>query len=171
MTNYPDPRCISARIIGTDRYGYNSACRLPKGQVNFKDNIVVELYYLGSKPFKSKEIELNFYNNKTRYSKSFKFPFEHVWKKIDSMGGADAAIDKIMTSVDINPYIENGKFIGYSLNNIESTGDILTSAGLKNRDIIKEVDGIKLESPEKLFELYQSLYPKMQTLSSINITV
>ncbi|MBI5206984.1 MAG: hypothetical protein HY934_04250 [Candidatus Firestonebacteria bacterium] len=91
---------------------------------------------------------------------------------LQSMGGdVDQIIEKVMTSVDINPYIESGKFIGYSLNNIESVGDTLTSRGLKNGDIIKEVNGIKLESPEKLFELYQTLYPELQTMSSFQMVL
>ncbi|MBI5417371.1 hypothetical protein HZA55_05420 [Candidatus Poribacteria bacterium] len=91
---------------------------------------------------------------------------------IDSMGGdINQIIDKVMASVDINPYIENGKFMGYSINNLESLGGILTGQGLENGDIIKEVNGIKLESAEKLFELYQVIYPELQSLSSVQVVL
>ncbi len=91
---------------------------------------------------------------------------------LGNMGGdVDQVIEKIMASVDINPYIENGKFVGYSLNNLESVGNILTGQGFQNGDIIKEINGIKLESPEKLFELYQVLYPELQSIPSIQVVL
>ncbi|MBI4651153.1 hypothetical protein HY745_07705 [Candidatus Desantisbacteria bacterium] len=91
---------------------------------------------------------------------------------VGSMGGdIDQIIEKVMTSININPYIENGKFMGYSITNLESLGDLLTGQGFENGDIVKEVNGIKLESPEKLFELYQALYPQLESLSSINVVL
>lgn len=62
-------------------------------------------------------------------------------------------INKVLKSVFVSPYYKSGDFVGYRLSRLRRTS-IFKKIGLKNGDIIVNINGEELTTPEKLFELF-----------------
>ncbi len=81
---YNKPCFIGARIVGTNNWSYIPAGRIPngvpKGQINFRDNISLELNYTGSAPFTSKKIEFFIYT-KENTLRSTRVNWVKTWSK------------------------------------------------------------------------------------------
>lgn len=74
-------------------------------------------------------------------------------KEVDRLSGD---MSQFMTQVRIVPNIVRGKASGYKLMNIKR-GSLVEGVGLKNGDIIKEINGKPLDKPETAFGAYQQL--------------
>jgi len=62
----------------------------------------------------------------------------------------------ILTQARVVPYFSKGKVEGYKIFNIKPTG-IFAKLGMKNGDIIKNINGNSLSSPEKALQMFQYL--------------
>lgn len=65
-------------------------------------------------------------------------------------------INQIMSQVRIRPHSKDGKSDGLAISRIKR-GSIFSKLGIRNGDIIQEVNGRGLSNPEDVFELYESL--------------
>ena len=74
-------------------------------------------------------------------------------KEVDRLSGD---MSQFMTQVRIVPNIVRGKASGYKLMNIKK-GSLVEGVGLKNGDIVKEINGKPLDKPETAFGAYQQL--------------
>lgn len=64
--------------------------------------------------------------------------------------------NEILTQVRIKPHFVSGISQGYWVGNIQP-GSIIEKMGLQNGDVIKKVNGQVLDSPEKIFQIYQKV--------------
>jgi len=74
-------------------------------------------------------------------------------KEVDRLSGN---VSQFMTQVRIIPNMVRGKGSGYKLLNIKR-GSLVESIGLKNGDIVKEINGRSIDKPEEAFVAYQQL--------------
>ncbi len=65
-------------------------------------------------------------------------------------------LSKVMTQARVVPYLVKNKAAGFRVFSIKP-GSIYTKVGLKNGDILQAVNDVELNSPEKLFMLFQQL--------------
>ncbi|MFQ5901017.1 MAG: hypothetical protein ACE5IH_05615 [Thermodesulfobacteriota bacterium] len=65
-------------------------------------------------------------------------------------------LNKVMTQARIIPYMVKGETKGYRVFSIRP-GSIYTKVGLKNGDVMQVINGVKLDSPEKAYQLFQQL--------------
>lgn len=65
-------------------------------------------------------------------------------------------LNQFMTQVRLRPYFVEGKPEGFMVSQI-AQGSLLERIGLRSGDILKGVNGIPIDSPEKAFEVYQQL--------------
>ena len=72
------------------------------------------------------------------------------------VNGAIANANQILTQVRVKPYFVSGISEGYWVGNIQP-GSIIEKMGLQNGDIVKSVNGETLDSPEKIFQVYQQV--------------
>lgn len=68
-------------------------------------------------------------------------------------------MSKLMQDALIKPYMENGETRGFQLDNIRS-GSFYDRIGLRNKDVILQVDGESLRSPQQMMEFTQKLSRK-----------
>ena len=68
-------------------------------------------------------------------------------------------MSKLMQDALIKPYMENGETKGFQLDNIRS-GSFYDRIGLRNEDVILQVDGQNLKSPQQMMEFTQKLSRK-----------
>jgi len=68
-------------------------------------------------------------------------------------------MSKLMQDALIQPYMENGETKGFQLDNIRS-GSFYDRIGLRNKDVILQVDGKNLKSPQQMMEFTQKLSSK-----------
>jgi general secretion pathway protein C len=68
-----------------------------------------------------------------------------------------ANANQILTQVRVRPHFVSGVSEGYWVGNIQP-GSIIEEMGFRNGDIIKKVNGQDVNSPEKLFQLYQEIH-------------
>ena len=61
-----------------------------------------------------------------------------------------------MNQARVVPYFKNGKSAGYKIKAIDK-GSLYEKLGLINNDIIKEINGEEIDSPEKAFQLLKLL--------------
>ena len=64
--------------------------------------------------------------------------------------------NQILTQVRIRPHFVSGVSEGYWVGNIQP-GSIIEEMGFRNGDIVKRVNGQDVDSPEKIFQLYQEI--------------
>ncbi len=62
----------------------------------------------------------------------------------------------LLTQVRVVPNFRNGEPDGFKLLSIKR-GSLIHQAGLRDGDIIKRVNGIEIDSPEKAFEVYEQV--------------
>ncbi len=65
-------------------------------------------------------------------------------------------INQFMTQARLKPYFEKGKPAGYSVSEVVP-GSLIEKLGLKNRDIIKKVNGMLVTRPEEVMQAYSQL--------------
>jgi general secretion pathway protein C len=76
-------------------------------------------------------------------------------------------LNDLMTQVRVRPYFRRGKPEGLIVSQIKS-GSVFSKLGLMNGDIIANVNGKQMSSPEEAFQFYNSL--KSGKAVSIEIT-
>jgi general secretion pathway protein C len=65
-------------------------------------------------------------------------------------------INQLLTQVRIQPHFKDGKANGLAISRIKR-GSIFSKLGMRNGDIIQQIDGNSLSSPEDIFGLYEKL--------------
>lgn len=65
-------------------------------------------------------------------------------------------VTQFMTQVRVVPNVVKGKPSGYKLLNIKR-GSLIEKMGLKNGDIVREINGTSINKPEEAFQAYQQL--------------
>ncbi len=75
-------------------------------------------------------------------------------------------INQLLSQARIQPHFSNGDANGVSISRIKR-GSIFSKLGLRNGDIIKDINGNALDSPDDLFSMYENL--KSGSSASIKI--
>lgn len=75
-------------------------------------------------------------------------------------------LDNAMKGLRAGPYRKNGKIEGYRLIRVRPY-NILYKYGIRSGDILKRVNGIKIDSTEKLYSMWQGV--KQQTTLNVDI--
>ena len=85
-------------------------------------------------------------------------PFSDLNKVLDKreIELAMKDLSKVMTQARVVPYLVRNKAAGFRVFSIKP-GSIYTKVGLKNGDILQAVNDVELNSPEKLYMLFQQL--------------
>ena len=65
-------------------------------------------------------------------------------------------INQLLTQVRIQPHFKDGNANGLAISRIKR-GSIFSKLGMRNGDIIQQIDGNSLSSPEDIFGLYEKL--------------
>ncbi len=78
-----------------------------------------------------------------------------VLKKEDVMRGT-SNIQRLMTQLRIKPHFSSGQPDGFLISHIQK-GSLVERAGLENGDIIKGINGLKIDSPSQLLKAYRNL--------------
>ena len=65
-------------------------------------------------------------------------------------------MNHLLTQVRMVPNFNNGEPDGFKLLSVKS-GSLIHRSGLRDGDIIKRVNGIEIDSPEKAFEVYEQI--------------
>ncbi len=65
-------------------------------------------------------------------------------------------MNHLLTQVRMVPNFNNGEPDGFKLLSVKS-GSLIHRSGLRDGDIIKRVNGIEIDSPEKAFEIYEQV--------------
>ncbi len=65
-------------------------------------------------------------------------------------------LNQILTQARALPYMENGKTVGFKINDI-MPGSIFEKIGIQNGDVIQKINAQDLDDPGKFFQLYQGL--------------
>jgi len=76
-------------------------------------------------------------------------------------------INKLVSEARIQPHFKDGKADGLSISRIQR-GSIFSKLGLRNGDVVQEIDGNSLNSPEDVLSLYEKL--KSGNQASVQIT-
>ena len=63
---------------------------------------------------------------------------------------------KLLNQARVVPHTKDGKFVGYQIRAIDK-GSLYEKLGLKNGDIIREINGDPIDSPEKAMNLFKVL--------------
>jgi general secretion pathway protein C len=66
---------------------------------------------------------------------------------------------RILTQVRVNPYFEGDRRVGFKLSQIEK-GSLVDRLGIRDGDIIKQVDGQPIDSIEKAIQVYKRVKNK-----------
>jgi type II secretion system protein C len=78
--------------------------------------------------------------------------------KLDSRD-VDAALsdlNRVMTQARVVPYMVGNKIAGYTIFEI-APGSVYTKLGLLNNDVVERVNGVEIQSPEALYQLFQQI--------------
>ncbi len=74
----------------------------------------------------------------------------------EDLGNAFENMNHLLTQVRMVPNFKNGEPDGFKLLSIKG-GSLVHRSGLRDGDIIKRVNGIEIDSPEKAFEIYEQV--------------
>ena len=74
----------------------------------------------------------------------------------EDLKGAFENMNHLLTQVRVVPNFKDGEPDGFKLLSIKR-GSLIHQGGLRDGDIIKRVNGIEIDSPEKAFEVYEQL--------------
>lgn len=74
----------------------------------------------------------------------------------EDLGNAFENMNHLLTQVRMVPNFTNGEPDGFKLLSVKS-GSLIHRSGLRDGDIIKRVNGIEIDSPEKAFEIYDQV--------------
>lgn len=81
--------------------------------------------------------------------------------------GALADMNTVMTQARVTPNIEGGKTIGYKIFNIVP-GSIYTKLGIQNSDVVERVNGVEINSPDTLYQLFQQIKSEKKITMDVN---
>ncbi|MBI4746652.1 MAG: PDZ domain-containing protein [Deltaproteobacteria bacterium] len=70
--------------------------------------------------------------------------------------GALSDMNTVMTQARVVPNLVEGKTRGYRMFNIVP-GSIFTKLGIQNNDIVERVNGVEINSPDTLYQLFQQI--------------
>jgi general secretion pathway protein C len=70
--------------------------------------------------------------------------------------GALGRLDQLTTQARAMPAMENGQVVGFKLAAIKQ-GSLYTKIGLQNGDVLRRINGLTLDSPEKALEAFAKL--------------
>jgi general secretion pathway protein C len=79
----------------------------------------------------------------------YRIPQEDLRDAFDNMS-------HLLTQVRVVPNFSSGEPDGFKLLSIKK-GSLIDRAGLRDGDILKRVNGIEIDSPEKAFEVYEQV--------------
>lgn len=65
-------------------------------------------------------------------------------------------LGKVLTQARALPYVEQGKTVGFRINDI-AAGSIYSKIGLQNGDVVQKINSQDITDPAKFFQLYQGL--------------
>jgi general secretion pathway protein C len=65
-------------------------------------------------------------------------------------------LSQVLTQARALPYVENGKTVGFKINDI-MPGSIFEKIGIQNGDVIQKINAQDMDDPGKFFQLYQGL--------------
>ena len=74
--------------------------------------------------------------------------------------------NELLSQVRISPHFAQGAASGYRISNV-AAGSLIGKYGFKEGDVVKSMNGIPLDSPDKVLEAYQAA----QSADSVEITV
>jgi general secretion pathway protein C len=74
----------------------------------------------------------------------------------EDLGNAFENMNHLLTQVRMVPNFKDGEPDGFKLLSIKG-GSLVHRSGLRDGDIIKRVNGIEIDSPEKAFEVYEQV--------------
>ncbi len=81
---------------------------------------------------------------------------EAVVLKRSEVDAAVRDMGRLMTDARLRPFFSGGDLDGVAISNIVS-GSIFQKLGLRNGDVIREIDGRALRSPEDILNVYRNL--------------
>lgn len=91
----------------------------------------------------------------------------------DNYEVAQAEVDNVLSNLStvatqarIVPNFKNGKADGFKMFSIRP-GSIYSKLGLKNGDVIRQINGYDMDSPDRALEIYQ----KLRSAGSINVSL
>jgi len=84
----------------------------------------------------------------------------------EEMESAKANMSQLMTQVRIAPNFTEGKPDGFKLLSIKR-GSLFDRLGLRNGDVVRQINGVPLDSPEKALEIYGQL----ESGQSVSVTI
>ncbi|MDY7031335.1 MAG: type II secretion system protein GspC [Thermodesulfobacteriota bacterium] len=84
----------------------------------------------------------------------------------DRVSSTVGDLTQFMTQLNVRPYYESGKSVGFQITRIKPNS-LISQMGLRRGDIIKSVNNITIENPEQAIEVYKQL----QNESSLTIDV
>jgi general secretion pathway protein C len=70
--------------------------------------------------------------------------------------GALSDMNTVMTQARVVPNLVEGKTRGYRIFNV-LPGSIYTKLGIQNNDIVERVNGVEINSPDALYQLFQQI--------------
>lgn len=73
-----------------------------------------------------------------------------------SIASITSDFNKHMTQVRLQPYFDDGKAAGYRLVQVRP-GSTFSQIGFQSGDVLQQVNGLDVSSPDKLFTLFQNL--------------
>lgn len=81
--------------------------------------------------------------------------------------GALADLNKVVTQARAVPYMVGGKIAGYQLFDIVP-GSLYTKLGLQNNDVVERVNGVEMNSPDTLYQLFQQIRNQRSIALDVN---
>lgn len=74
---------------------------------------------------------------------------------------ARANIGKLLKQVQASPYMEGNQTTGFQIRRLKS-GSLIARIGLKRGDILRKINGLELDSPEKALQIFAQLRQSKQ---------
>ncbi|MCB9638047.1 MAG: hypothetical protein H6727_03970 [Myxococcales bacterium] len=133
----------------------------------------LEYLELGKKPGRLGSVASNYYN---KYQKLRKKSFDtSKIRKMengryqiprDFISQVTGKLDVLASKAAIVPFFEKGQPVGFRIYSIRQ-GSLYEKIGIKNNDVIRQINGYKFTSPQKALEAYSNL----MSASSLNVSV
>ena len=115
------------------------------------NNGKAEKLVLDTAPPKMKNIEIS------KISKGIRsIPSTSFSKSIKRSALGLGNMSEFMTQMKLSPFILDGKTKGFLVSQIKPQS-VFLKLGIMNGDVIEEINGTKIESPEKAYEVYKQL--------------
>jgi len=81
--------------------------------------------------------------------------------------GALSDLNKVMTQARVVPNLVEGKASGYRMFNIVP-GSIFTKLGISNNDVVERVNGVEINSPDTMYQLFQQIKNEKKITLDLN---